>query len=712
MFSQIPQPARVGGRIVSLLMACIAVVIAAAPAVGQSTWIGGQTAPAPPPYLWSDPTNWVAGTVPGTGSSVVFSDPTASAASLVATRNDLVGLSLTNIAVNASATGPVSISGNGLTLTGTTGIDMTAAPLAQSLTVGLDAGQVITLGGPQTWSLHLQGTAGSAQTMTISSPIAGPANALLTFNATNFTAGSSGTVQLLAANTYAGGTVLGGPATTYVINTSTVKDAGGNIISGPFGTGNINTNSFNTAPQIRGGTTTLDNTMTWTSGFAWNAGSTGSLTLNGNIALTGTNTGQVNRTLNNLASQTITVNGSVTTSGPGETFVKTFNPQSNANGSITVNGVIQDANGLAGLVTKGGAGTVFFTNTGSTFAGLVALQNGTTEVASLADQGQPSSLGTGATTPEIRIGNVATTGTLRYVGSANLSTNRPLNLFGSGATAGNAVVDSSGTGTMTFTANLLDTGNGSKALVLTGTNTGLNTIGGVIPNANATAITSLQKTGPGTWQLTGASTYTGTTRVDGGTLLVNNAAGISTGAVTVTAATAPGGAFGTLGGAGGIAGAVTVQAGSGGGSDAVIAPGLTTGVGVATLSLNGGLTVNGTYTADVQTAPDLSDLLAVTGNLTLGTASTLNLPGTNTYAPPSANVTYTLATYTGTLSGTFTSVLNQPAGYSVVYTTPGQINLVGAPVPEPAFVLAACGVAGFAARRRSRRAAPSAVSRA
>jgi fibronectin-binding autotransporter adhesin len=668
-------------------------------AAAQSTWLGGQVA-GTPPWIWNNSTNWGGGAIPTTGSTVTFVDPAAPSASYAATRNDLVGLSLTSIAVNASAAGPVSIAGNGFTLTGATGIDMTAAPLTQSLTIGLDSGQSITLGGPQLWSLHLQGTAGSAQTLTINSPIAGPANALLTFDATNFTAGSSGTIQLLAANTYAGGTVLGGPATTYVINTSTVKDGSGNIISGPFGTGNINTNSFNTAPQIRGGATTLDNTMTWTSGFAWNASSTGPLTLNGAITLIGTTAGQVNRTLNNAASQPITVNGTVTTSGPGDTIVKTFNPQSNANGSITVNGIIQDANGLAGLVTKSGPGTVFFTNTGSTFAGLLAIQNGTAEVASLADQGQPSSLGTGATTPEIRVGNVATSAVLRYVGSANISTNRSINLFGSGATAGSATLDSSGSGTMAFTANVISTGNGSKPLILTGSNSGLNTIGGAIQNANATAITSLQKNGGGTWQLTGASTYTGTTAVNAGTLLVNNAAGISTGAVTVAGATSGGGPFGTLGGNGGLAGAVTVQAGSGGGSNAVIAPGATTGVNIATLSIGGGLTLPGTYTADVQTAPNLNDSIAVTGALNL-TGGTLNLPATNTYDPPANNTTYTLLTYTGTLTGIFATVLNQPAGYSVVYTTPNQVNLMPVPVPEPMFVLAACGVlAALAARRR------------
>ena len=76
---------------------------------------------------------------------------------------------------------------------------------------------------------------------------------------------------------------------------------------------------------------------------------------------------------------------------------------------------------------------------------------------------------------------------------------------------------------------------------------------------------------------------------------------------------------------------------------------------------------------------------------------------TNTYDPPANNTVYTLISYTGALAGTFATVNNLPAGYSVVYSTPNQVNLVGAPVPEPAFVLAACGgLTGLATWRRRR----------
>src|SRR6185436_1359464 len=101
----------------------------------------------------------------------------------------------------------------------------------------------------------------------------------------------------------------------------------------------------------------------------------------------------------------------------------------------------------------------------------------TLEVALVADAGLPSSLGSGAVTPQINLGNTTTPGTLRYIGSANSSSNRALSLAG---TTGGGVIDASGAGTLTFTANFAAGGAGIKTLTLTGSNTGENTIGGVI----------------------------------------------------------------------------------------------------------------------------------------------------------------------------------------------------------------------------------------
>src|SRR6186997_235497 len=115
-------PPRFASKTFAVVFAWAATIL---PAAAQSTWLGGQTTPAPPPYLWSNAANWVGGTVPGTGSDVVFADATAAATSL-ATTNDLAGLALNSLTDNASATGPVAVGGNGFTL-GAGGINLTGA---------------------------------------------------------------------------------------------------------------------------------------------------------------------------------------------------------------------------------------------------------------------------------------------------------------------------------------------------------------------------------------------------------------------------------------------------------------------------------------------------------------------------------------------------------------------------------------------------------
>ncbi len=397
--------------------------------------------------------------------------------------------------------------------------------------------------------------------------------------------------------------------------------------------------------------------------------------------------------------------GSVTTAAPSGTLSvaalanggapSAIGASSNAAGNLILNGgnltytgpaVSTDrlfsVTSLGGTITANGTGPITFTNTGANLSTDKGVTNFTVNSGStfavLAAGGTPADLtgitvGMGVSGAGIPAGTTVT-GVAATLTEFTLST---------AATSTNANTP------LTFTSL-------NRTLTLTGTNTGANTIAGTLANSPTTTL-AVTKAGAGTWVLAGANTYTGPTAVNAGTLLINNSTAGS--AVTVAAATASGGAFGTLGGSGTVGGAVTVQAGTGGGSNAVIAPGAATGVSIGTLSVGGGLTLPGTYTADVQTGPDASDLVAVTGNLNL-TGGTLNLPVTNTY---SGSTPYTLLTYTGALTSTFAAVTNLPATYTVSYATPGQVNLV--PVPEPAFVLLACGAAaGLAVRRRRARA--------
>jgi fibronectin-binding autotransporter adhesin len=507
----------------ALLVLCFALTTSA---TAQTTnWTGAAT----PDPNWSSPGNWLNNTPPTAGSTVSFD---VNSSQNLATTNDIAALTLNGIIIGSvSGSGPVSIAGNTLIL-GTGGIDMSVAN--QPLNIALAANQSLTLGASQTWKLGSGGT-GSNQTLTLSSPITGPATATLTYGITNNGAGTStsGTVRLLAANTYLGNTIVGGPNTTYDIGTDS-----------PFGVGTVNINSFNTAPRIRtvNGPRTLSIPMTWHSGFMITADSPFNLTLNGPITFTGDVSGQINRTLNNTGNVVVTVNGTVTMGDPSitpTTVGRTFILQSGVvGGSIVVNGLMQDptspTNTNVGTLTKTGVGPATINSIANTYSGPTNIQNGLLEVAFLANQGTASSLGTGANTPTITLGNAATAGTLRYIGATDVSTNRPLSLAG---TTGAGTVDSAGAGSVTFTADFPAGGVGSKTFTLTGINTKANTIAGVIrDNNSATNKTSLVKSGAGTWTLAGANTYTGTTTVSAGTLLLSGSVATSA-SVTITGGT-------------------------------------------------------------------------------------------------------------------------------------------------------------------------------
>ena len=149
--------------------------------------------------------------------------------------------------------------------------------------------------------------------------------------------------------------------------------------------------------------------------------------------------------------------------------------------------------GTTGL-TKSGSRKLTITTT-NTFTGAVAINEGTVSVATVADAGQNSPLGAGAT---ISLGDVATSGKLQYTGGT-AGTNRPLTLN----TGGGAVeVTSNGA---TLTASGIITGNGG-----------------------------LTKSGSGTLTLTNAgSSFTGSIAVDGGTLVASVFSAGVTGALGV-----------------------------------------------------------------------------------------------------------------------------------------------------------------------------------
>ena len=174
------------------------------------------------------------------------------------------------------------------------------------------------------------------------------------------------------------------------------------------------------------------------------------------------------------------------------------------------------------------------------------------------------------------------------------------------------------------------------------------TIGG---NTGHTAF-PLVKTGGGTMLLGGINSYTGTTTVNNGTLLVN---GSTASGSTVTVQSG-----GILGGSGTIGGSVTVPTG------ATVAP----GTGTTGTLTTGGLLLAGTYACELDGVG--GDRISVTGNLDLtGAILAIATPGSGATAS-----SYVIASYTGSLTGTFASVTGLPSGYSLTYdTVPRQIRL-------------------------------------
>lgn len=152
---------------------------------------------------------------------------------------------------------------------------------------------------------------------------------------------------------------------------------------------------------------------------------------------------------------------------------------------------------------------------------------------------------------------------------------------------------------------------------------------------------SLLKSGTGTLVLNNANSYPGTTTVPEGTLIVNGS--LAGGAVTID----PGA---TLGGTGAIGGTVTIASG------ATLAPGTSAG----DLS-TGSAFLTGTYHCEIDGTN--SDTLVVTGDLdvTGGTLAITTLGGGTTLG------TYVIASYTGTLTGTFDTVTGLPGGYTLNY---------------------------------------------
>ena len=516
-------------------------------------------------------------------------------------------------------------------------------------------GGVLTLTGTNTYTSNtaisegtLQiGDGGTSGTPGFSN-IAIASGANLTFNradsvstgfiisgAGTLTQAGGGTTVLTGGNSYTGTTFL---------QAGTLQIGNGGT-AGTLGTGAVVTSSGATLAVNRSNDLNMFNVISGAGGLKKQGA--GNLTLRGANSFTGiTTVEQGVLTVSQVAAtHTLGGGGDVVVEAAGTLAFSAGSDFSFANA----------ISGSGGVLRSGSSAVVTLTGSNS-YTGSTRLVTGVLGVQSLANGGTNSPIGA-ATADAANL--VFDGGTLRYTGGA--STTDRLFSVGTGA----AIIEANGSGALQFTS----TGalgfngqSGTRLLALRGSNTDANSLAAVIgDNGGAT---SVRKDGAGTWALSGASTYTGSTRILGGTLIVSSLADA--------------GAASSIGAAGVAetnlvlsAGATLRYIGTGHSSDRLFSVGSTGGTidssGTGALVFTGagsmgfdGLNVARTLTLRGSNTGD-NTISAVIGNqggstsLTKADAGKWVLSGDNTYSGLTTISAGTLQVGTGGVSGSLGS---------------------------------------------------------
>jgi len=619
----------------------------------------------------------------------------------ISSTNAITGLSL------AGNTGSIiTLSGNN-TYVGNTTIGTGATIFNIGSANALSSGNLISIG-----SSTFNNTSGSALDFSTKS-LRLTTGGALTFTGTNNM--TFGTVDISEANrnlavgsntlTVGSITASGTSPTTRVLTKSgsgtlTITGAAGADFDGGFVVGG-GTTLIGDKEALGGGTVELQGATLSASANLSGANAlanavrhTGSATIAGsqNLEFAGSYTlvgGSRNLTLTNSAATVIS--GPVYLSdAAGTGGILTIQ----GSGNLTISGAIANFNGsgTAGSIFNNRAGNLTLSNASNSYTGTTSTSTtapGIIIVSKLSDGGHNSSIGASSNAAtNLSLGNG---GVLRYTGSGD-STDRLFTINGAGA-GHTATIESSGTGALNFTNNgslAYGTSGQTRTLILGGTNAGNNTFAPVVQN-NGAGATSLTKNGTGTWALNGNNTFTGTTTVSAGTLLINGNQTTATGAVSTTASS---GAI--LGGTGIVGGATTINTGT------FLSPGASPG----TLTFNGNLSLTNGSTMIFESG----DLVDVNGTLDLDNNWTLQLqPGQGWTAGGSTILfTYTSLAASPDLLPTFVNNTGIAASLTLTNDGAGNIVLNGlTAIPEPSTVMALVFGIAVLAIARCRRLRPS-----
>ncbi|MEY3412718.1 MAG: hypothetical protein RIQ70_1407 [Bacteroidota bacterium] len=435
------------------------------------TWDGSSS------NLWNTAANWDLNAVPSTGDDLIFPSGVAT----VSTSNDIAANTVfKSITFGAGGASAYTLSGNALTLSGgATAITASNASntmiISLNITFSTAAPTITTTSGG---TLTISGTiANGGLLLTVSSAGTTNLNGIVSGSGAITTSGI-GTLKLGAANTFTGGVNL---------NAGTLQLGNGTCLGTVAGT-------F----TIAAGTSIY---------------SSSSLTM--------------------TANNPIVINGSFTYSGIATTAMGTGAVTLNANTTITLSTnsfKLQGPISGAFNIIQAGIGTLTLSSTASDFTGTFSSQPSTaayTAITNLANVGGgASSLGAPTTaangTLSLGINNISSK--LSFANTAAFSTDRIIDMVGNAGTQSGVTLEANAANsahTVIFTSDIAISGATTHFFTLQGTNTGDNTIVGIIKDYGGSNITRVVKSQTGKWCLTGLNTYTDKTYIQTGTLSVN-----------------------------------------------------------------------------------------------------------------------------------------------------------------------------------------------